>query len=202
MTTRALPRAKTTAAKSMDILELIDDSAQAGGLQQNRPFTCPWEECPKVRIAHLNLHSSFNQNSTGCELSFFPALFKLRRLTNLGLQSFNRKSDLQRHHRIHTNERPYTCNQPDCGKSFIQRSALTVHIRTHTGEKPHQCEAPTCGKSFSDVRPSLVCRPCDMMANLPCSRRVLRDIVAYTPASVLTDVPWKSAIRGEMLQIT
>ncbi|KAF8422542.1 hypothetical protein EV426DRAFT_637540 [Tirmania nivea] len=65
-------------------------------------------------------------------------------------KSFNRKSDLQRHHRIHTNERPYSCNWLECGKSFIQRSALTVHIRTHTGEKPHHCEVIGCGKAFSD----------------------------------------------------
>lgn len=65
-------------------------------------------------------------------------------------KSFHRKSDLCRHYRIHTNERPYQCTVKDCKKSFIQRSALTVHLRTHTGEKPHVCDHEGCHKAFSD----------------------------------------------------
>ncbi|KAJ5815060.1 Zinc finger C2H2 [Penicillium riverlandense] len=65
-------------------------------------------------------------------------------------KSFNRKSDLCRHYRIHTNERPYNCDVEGCNKSFIQRSALTVHSRTHTGEKPHVCDQEGCQKAFSD----------------------------------------------------
>jgi len=48
--------------------------------------------------------------------------------------------------RIHSGERPHSCDFPGCDKHFIQRSALTVHKRVHTGEKPHKCQS--CDKVY------------------------------------------------------
>ncbi|KAF6211016.1 hypothetical protein GE061_014129 [Apolygus lucorum] len=47
-------------------------------------------------------------------------------------------SNLIRHSRKHTGERPYPCS--NCPYRAIQHSDLTRHIRTHTGEKPYECQ--------------------------------------------------------------
>ena len=56
-----------------------------------------------------------------------------------------RRNNLKINKRVHTKEKPYTCEY--CEKTFKQSSQLAVHRRIHTGEKPHKCEF--CKKSFS-----------------------------------------------------
>ncbi|KAE8396913.1 hypothetical protein BDV37DRAFT_292987 [Aspergillus pseudonomiae] len=111
-------------------------------------------------------------------------------------KTFSRRSDISRHHRIHTNERPYHCMFKDCNKSFIQRSGLTVHSRTHTGEKPHICQHMDCHKAFSDSsslarhqRIHTGCRPYTCQEPIFCRKTTLTRHVnrAHPPGAMECD---------------
>ncbi|XP_043202791.1 zinc finger protein 236-like [Amphibalanus amphitrite] len=61
------------------------------------------------------------------------------------LASFPTASQLTRHRRTHTGEKPYKCEL--CERAFSQKNALQVHAMTHVGERPHTC--PFCGHGFA-----------------------------------------------------
>ncbi|XP_076153602.1 uncharacterized protein LOC143136813 [Alosa pseudoharengus] len=102
--------------------------------QQERPYKCP--ECPAAFpcLPSLTRHGVAHRT----ERSYPCSCGK----------SFTYKGALLSHQRVHSNERPFLCD--DCGKSFLYKGALEQHRMTHSDERPFLC--PHCGKAFKRQR--------------------------------------------------
>ena len=135
---------ETEAVEASDVMERLELS----GLAQ--VYICPW--CDSVfrsereRSDHLlSLHGIEVRDDTGQSEVTAPNSEARERQCHVCDKTFNKPSQLVRHMRVHTGERPYACLM--CKKSFNQKNALQIHMKKHTGERPHVC--PHCQYAFT-----------------------------------------------------
>jgi hypothetical protein len=57
---------------------------------------------------------------------------------------------LARHMRTHSGVKDFTCDFPNCGRSFGRKDALRTHQRFHRRDAAHTCLE--CGKSFVQLQ--------------------------------------------------
>ncbi|XP_038208922.1 zinc finger protein ZIC 1-like [Zerene cesonia] len=132
----------------------IEDDESSGSLSPERPndlgteneCVCEWRGCGArfESVARLSAHVArihAHPNTDG----FFYCCWKGCIRSQRG---FNARYKMIVHMRIHTNERPHTCNQ--CQKSFSRAENLKIHLRSHSGEKPYVCPYEGCGKAYSN----------------------------------------------------
>uniref|UniRef100_A0A3B4BH10 C2H2-type domain-containing protein n=1 Tax=Periophthalmus magnuspinnatus TaxID=409849 RepID=A0A3B4BH10_9GOBI len=89
-------------------------------------------------------HKSSPETSTNVNYGTAEGAEDKKHQCYLCKKRFREKHQLNRHHRIHTGEKPFSCSI--CNKTFSQNTSLVTHKRIHTGERPYSCLF--CDKAF------------------------------------------------------
>ena len=100
-------------SSSVDDNDIDDEDSLRKGGKNTRKEHCPCDYCRDPRL-DLKLHKCYLDPS--CD------------------KTFSKVAHLKAHIRCHKNERPYQCEWPRCGKTFVRSDELRRHAWIHTRE--------------------------------------------------------------------
>jgi hypothetical protein len=80
--------------------------------------------------------------------------------------STSQGSDMAKHLRTHSGERPYACDS--CSYAAARSDQLSAHKRRHTGERPYACTFPRCDYKAVTAGTLRAHKKTHIMSGLPC----------------------------------
>ncbi|KIY44720.1 hypothetical protein FISHEDRAFT_77341 [Fistulina hepatica ATCC 64428] len=98
-----------------------------------RLILCKWNDCNTVFASLQGLNSHINAHHVGSGKSGYTC--EWTRCPRRGIVQTSRFA-LMSHLRMHTGERPFVCQLPECDKSFSRSDALAKHMRQMHNKEP------------------------------------------------------------------
>ncbi|CAG2112931.1 unnamed protein product, partial [Medioppia subpectinata] len=116
-----------------------------------RQFECPATGCGKSFVTkdsllkHKLLHSDH-------EFAIYNMKVQYKKLHKCGQTGCDYETDnktiFTEHQKRHQNIREFSCEVPDCGRSFYTVRELKRHAVVHSYERPFTCDWPACEATF------------------------------------------------------